>query len=122
MVGGYSEDDNEPLYIGRALHKGHLIPGKVQPTHKCCYIPYKNQEIAKVTYEILVDPNTDSRCIREGTTAVSPRLDHDSDDESLQDDDVDDSDNGNENDDGDDYEDRFEYNMYGAENNSDGDY
>ncbi|CAK1544512.1 unnamed protein product [Leptosia nina] len=54
---GYSEGhDSGPLYVGRAKHEGHIIPGKVQPTHKVCYIPYDDREIAKSEYEVLVLP------------------------------------------------------------------
>lgn len=56
VPGGYSEDNFERLFIGRAEHEGHWIPGKVQPTHKVCYIPYKGKEVAKKKYEILVQP------------------------------------------------------------------
>ncbi|CAF4789226.1 unnamed protein product [Pieris macdunnoughi] len=52
---GFSEGyDTELLYVGRAKHLGHIIPGKVQPSHKVCYIPYDGREIAKMEYEILV--------------------------------------------------------------------
>lgn len=54
---GYSEVDREPLYVGRVKHNGFIIPGKVQPSHKVCYIPYKNEEKAFKYYEILIEPN-----------------------------------------------------------------
>ncbi|KAI5639728.1 farnesoic acid 0-methyl transferase domain-containing protein [Phthorimaea operculella] len=57
VVGGYSEDVHEPFYVGRAAHNGHVIPGKVQPSHKVCFIPFEGQEIAKKKYEILVEPS-----------------------------------------------------------------
>lgn len=53
--GGFSEVHHETLYIGRAEHNGHLIPGKIQPSHKVCYIPFDGREIAKKHYEILLD-------------------------------------------------------------------
>lgn len=56
VEGGYSEDSHETLYIGRALEEGNLIPGKVQPSHSVCYIPYGYSEVAKKEYEILVNP------------------------------------------------------------------
>ncbi|KAI5639725.1 farnesoic acid 0-methyl transferase domain-containing protein [Phthorimaea operculella] len=56
VEGGYSENVHETLYVGRASHEGHLIPGKAQPSHKVCYIPYDGKEIAKKNYEILVEP------------------------------------------------------------------
>lgn len=55
---GFSEGNNtEFLYVGKAKHLGHIIPGKVQPSHKVCYIPYDGREIAKTDYEILVCPS-----------------------------------------------------------------
>lgn len=50
--GGHSEN-GEPLFIGRCLHEGSTTPGKVQPSHGVCYIPFGGQEIAKQQYEIL---------------------------------------------------------------------
>lgn len=55
--GGFSEVNHETLYIGRAEHNGHLIPGKIQPSHKVCYISFDGREINKKSYEILLDPN-----------------------------------------------------------------
>lgn len=63
VEGGYSEDmGREKLYVGRALHCGHLIPGKVQPSHRVCYIPYEGREIPHKKFEILVSPDTNTRC------------------------------------------------------------
>ncbi|XP_023949043.1 uncharacterized protein LOC112053739 [Bicyclus anynana] len=56
VLAGHAENTHEPLYVGRAIEHGHLIPGKVQPSHEVCYIPYKEREIAKKVYEILVNP------------------------------------------------------------------
>uniref|UniRef100_A0A182FHR1 Uncharacterized protein n=1 Tax=Anopheles albimanus TaxID=7167 RepID=A0A182FHR1_ANOAL len=36
--------DGEPLYMGRAIHNGSQTPGKVQPSHGCCYIPFDGEE------------------------------------------------------------------------------
>lgn len=54
---GFSEVRHETLYIGRSEHNGHLIPGKVAPSHKVCYISFDGKEIAKSSYEILIDLN-----------------------------------------------------------------
>ncbi|KAL4716567.1 hypothetical protein ACJJTC_010231 [Scirpophaga incertulas] len=60
---GYSEDHiREKLYVGRAFHEGHLIPGKVQPSHKVCYIAYDEREVAAKSYEILVAPYQNANC------------------------------------------------------------
>uniref|UniRef100_A0A2M4BZD0 Putative farnesoic acid o-methyltransferase-like protein n=3 Tax=Anopheles marajoara TaxID=58244 RepID=A0A2M4BZD0_9DIPT len=45
--------DGEPLYMGRAIHNGSQTPGKVQPSHGCCYIPFGGEEISKPDYEVL---------------------------------------------------------------------
>jgi Protein of unknown function (DUF3421) len=54
VIGGKT-DFGEVLYIGRTLHMGSLIPGKVQPLHKQLYIPFKGLEIAVKNYEMLVE-------------------------------------------------------------------
>lgn len=93
IVGGYAEPGEincEKLYIGRASHNGHLIPGKVQPSHSVCYIPYEGREIAHKNYEILVGPDINARCanklFRDTMELESPNL---SEDESTDDDDND---------------------------------
>ncbi|GAB0100092.1 Protein kinase domain-containing protein [Sergentomyia squamirostris] len=55
LPGGTSES-GETLYIGRANHKGSQTVGKVQPSHKLCYIPYAGKEVGYKSYEIYV-PN-----------------------------------------------------------------
>lgn len=52
LPGGESED-KEPLFIGRVNHEGTLTPGKVHPSHGCCYISYAGQELAFADYEVL---------------------------------------------------------------------
>lgn len=51
--GGHTET-GEKLFIGRASHKKLNTPGKVQPSHKCCYISFSGREVAYKSYEILV--------------------------------------------------------------------
>ncbi|KAM3967058.1 putative proline-rich receptor-like protein kinase PERK11-like [Aphomia sociella] len=43
----------EPLYIARVKHRGSITPGKVHPTHNCCYISFGGSEIRYITYEVL---------------------------------------------------------------------
>ncbi|CAK1545958.1 unnamed protein product [Leptosia nina] len=45
----------EPLYIGRVKHRGSLTPGKVQPSHKKCYISFGGSEVGYKKYEILCE-------------------------------------------------------------------
>lgn len=54
VIAGYSEVRQEPLYVGRAMHDGYLLIGKVHTLYSTCYLPYKGHEIQVATYEILV--------------------------------------------------------------------
>ncbi|CAK1544065.1 unnamed protein product [Leptosia nina] len=45
--------DAEPLYIGRVRHRGSLTPGKVHPSHHCCYISFDGSEVSYKSYEVL---------------------------------------------------------------------
>ena len=45
-------DVDGPLYVGRAQHEGALIPGKVNPQHAVCYIPWGGVEHGKSEYEV----------------------------------------------------------------------
>nr|CAD7571091.1 unnamed protein product [Timema californicum] len=49
-----STQDGEKLYAGRVMHDGTQTPGKIQPSHESCYIPYCGEEIAFKEYEVLV--------------------------------------------------------------------
>ncbi|XP_030027369.2 proline-rich protein 12 [Manduca sexta] len=48
----------EPLYIARARQDKSITPGKVHPSHGCCYISFGGKEIAHKNYEVLckIDP------------------------------------------------------------------
>ncbi|KAK3868116.1 hypothetical protein Pcinc_026468 [Petrolisthes cinctipes] len=52
LQGGYSET-GEKLYIGRVNHGRTVLSGKVQPSHRVCYIPYNGQEVHHSSYEVL---------------------------------------------------------------------
>jgi Protein of unknown function (DUF3421) len=53
VIGGRTA--GEVLYIGRTMHAGSLIPGKVQPHHKQLYVPFKGLEVSAKNYEMLVE-------------------------------------------------------------------
>merc|ERR1712226_497074 len=53
-VAAHHGHQREELFVGRAMHEGSLVPGKINPTHKALYISYGGQEIAKKHYEVLV--------------------------------------------------------------------
>ncbi|XP_067006447.1 uncharacterized protein [Anabrus simplex] len=44
----------EPLYYGRVIHDGALIPGKIQPSLRKCFVPYGGKELLFDMYEVLV--------------------------------------------------------------------
>merc|ERR1711918_31666 len=43
IQGGFNEE-NEPIYIGRAHHEDSYAVGKINPEHGCCYIPFGGEE------------------------------------------------------------------------------
>lgn len=53
LPAGESED-GEALFIGRATHEGALSIGKVQPSHKACYVPFAGVEVPYSQFEVLV--------------------------------------------------------------------
>lgn len=53
VIGGNTEK-GETLFVGRVLHEGHYLPGKIHPTHECIYVATGGAEISYKSYEILV--------------------------------------------------------------------
>lgn len=53
-IQGGRTQTGERLYIGRILHNGTVIIGKVHPSLKCLYIPYEGKELKYTEYEVLV--------------------------------------------------------------------
>ena len=45
--------NGEPLYIARVRHLRSVTPGKVHPSHGCCYISFGGSEITYKSYEVL---------------------------------------------------------------------
>lgn len=43
----------ETLYVGRANYQLSITPGKVHPSHNCCYIPFSGGEVAQRMYDVL---------------------------------------------------------------------
>ena len=56
IKGGYTMN-GELLYIGRVLHEGVLLCGKIQPSHEAIYVSYRNKEHKYSSYEILIARN-----------------------------------------------------------------
>ncbi|KAF7992799.1 hypothetical protein HCN44_005143 [Aphidius gifuensis] len=49
----------EILYIGRAYYQNKLLPGKIHPGNRCCYITWEGREIPIQNYEVLVTGRID---------------------------------------------------------------
>ncbi|XP_022116328.2 uncharacterized protein LOC110994130 [Pieris rapae] len=43
----------EVLYVGRARHQLSITPGKVHPSHNCCYISFGGSEVSHKMYDVL---------------------------------------------------------------------
>ena len=56
VIGG-NDVNGEAIYVGRALHEGDCIPGKVVASHHVCYVPWGGNENAHHTYQVLTNPN-----------------------------------------------------------------
>ena len=50
---GGPAETGEMLYIGRWAVSGNMIIGKIHPSHRCCYIAFEGQELARQHYEVL---------------------------------------------------------------------
>lgn len=51
---GGEDQSGETLYVGRAMHQGSKIPGKLHPSHGVVYVSWGGKEHAKRDYEVLV--------------------------------------------------------------------
>ncbi|XP_064466158.1 uncharacterized protein LOC135377570 [Ornithodoros turicata] len=52
FIGGV--DSGENIYIGRAMHGGDVLPGKIVPSHNVCYVSYEGREHPYHTCQVLV--------------------------------------------------------------------
>ena len=50
VIGG--QDGGETLYVARAEHAGDMLPGKLVPSHRVCYVPWGCGEHSKSNYEV----------------------------------------------------------------------
>jgi Protein of unknown function (DUF3421) len=48
-------EQGETLFIGRDLHQGSMIVGKIQPIHGVYYIAYENKELNFHKNEVFVE-------------------------------------------------------------------
>ncbi|OQR74200.1 hypothetical protein BIW11_09228 [Tropilaelaps mercedesae] len=51
---GGNDSSGETLYIGRTRHNEDIVPGKVVPSHQCCYVPWGGEENRHSDYEVLI--------------------------------------------------------------------
>ncbi|XP_054931366.1 uncharacterized protein [Dermacentor andersoni] len=53
-VAGGKDKGDEVTYVGRALHEGNLLPGKVVPSSGICYFGFDGKEPYTKDYQALV--------------------------------------------------------------------
>lgn len=52
VVAGH-DSDRAPIYVGRALHEGEMLPCKFIPSKGCAYVCYGGYEMNKRNFEVL---------------------------------------------------------------------
>ncbi|KAM8713885.1 hypothetical protein ACLKA7_014102 [Drosophila subpalustris] len=52
VIAGH-DSDRTPIYAGRAMHEGEMLPAKVVPSKGCAYVCFGGYEFQKPTYEVL---------------------------------------------------------------------
>ncbi|XP_023948408.1 uncharacterized protein LOC112053267 [Bicyclus anynana] len=52
-INGGHTSSGETLYVGRARHQLSVTPGKVHPSHNCCYIGFGGAEVSHKMYDVL---------------------------------------------------------------------
>ncbi|CAG0901450.1 unnamed protein product [Darwinula stevensoni] len=70
VVGG--EYDGETVYVARAEHAGDMLPGKLVPSHRVCYVPWGCEEHSKSNYEVLVSDDLEKLVWLEGSDGSIP--------------------------------------------------
>ncbi|CAN7947008.1 unnamed protein product, partial [Ixodes hexagonus] len=48
------DDGGETIFVGRAAHDGDVVPGKVVPSHSCCYVSHAGAEHTHRSYQVLI--------------------------------------------------------------------
>jgi len=85
-VEGGKASGYEPLFIGKIVHEGKVVIGKIHRSHACLYIPWQAAEM-KVSgkYFHLIDKNTPKRTERQLMPYYHRHASFDSDEENLRD-------------------------------------
>ncbi|XP_063991103.1 uncharacterized protein LOC135169755 [Diachasmimorpha longicaudata] len=55
FVGGF--ENSEEHFVGRVHHEGAVIPGKIHPEYRQCYVPLSHREHSDSNYEVLCECN-----------------------------------------------------------------
>ncbi|KAK4002256.1 C3 and PZP alpha-2-macroglobulin domain-containing protein 8 [Daphnia magna] len=53
VIGGV-DSSGEKIYVGRLKKDGTLLPGKIVPSHNCCYAAHDGQECGSSKFQVLV--------------------------------------------------------------------
>ena len=51
VIGGV-DSSGEKVYVGRIKKDGTLLPGKVVPSHNCCYAAYDGAECGSSKFQV----------------------------------------------------------------------
>lgn len=67
-------DYSEKFFIGRALHEGIYIPGKIHPSHECFYYPFDGKEFKVTNYEVLVKDIKENEAVIHLQETIDPDI------------------------------------------------
>lgn len=51
VIGGV-DSSGEKIYVGRFKKDGALLPGKIVPSHSCCYAAHDGQECGSPKFQV----------------------------------------------------------------------
>ena len=51
VIGGV-DTSGEKIYVGRVKKDGTLLPGKIVPSHNCCYVAKDGTEFGSSKYQV----------------------------------------------------------------------
>lgn len=51
VIGGV-DTSGEKIYVGRVKKDGTLLPGKIVPSHNCCYVAKGGEEFGSSKYQV----------------------------------------------------------------------
>lgn len=71
ILAGHDQDQS-PIYVGRAWHGGDQLPAKVLPSKNAAYVAYGGQEVFKDQFEVLCNGNISWVKTNPSTRSVPP--------------------------------------------------